>query len=218
MSGEVRAEFHRELERLDISVASLLGLIPEAIASATEALLRPDPSGVDAVEQWRSLVEDIYGDVEHTIEVVVARQSPVAGDLRFLLGCVRIVPGLHEVVDLIADVAAPGRRHISPSLTPRIVALTGELGHATSQVWATVEDGWSTRRPDVAKGLRREADAIAELRSVLGAELASGAVPLPVALEMAVVSRTYDRLVHHGLVVAARLRPLSTGAVTTPPG
>lgn len=208
MTGEARTDFHRDLERLDIAVGGLFGLIPEAVAAATTALLRPDPAGTEAVERWRNLVDDLYGDVEATIEVVVARQSPVAGDLRFLLACVRIVPALQEVVDLVAEVAAPGRRHIGPELTPRVTTLIEEVGRMTAALWSTVEEIWATRQADVAGSLRRQLDHLDDLRATLGAELSSGVLGLPVALELAVVSRTYERLAHHAQAVSARLAPL----------
>ena len=206
--GELRGEFHRQLERLDVSVASLLGLIPDAVTSATTALLVSDESIAAGLETWRTLVEELYSDVEHTIEVVVATQSPVAGDLRFLLACVRLVPVLHEVVDLVAEVAAPSHREIGEHLSSRAISLTEQLGAITSQLWSTVEQAWSTREPGMLRAVRELVDEASEARSALSAELASGAVSLPVALEMAVVARTFDRLARHARTSARQIAPL----------
>jgi phosphate transport system protein len=206
--GATRGEFHRELDRLDISVAGLLGLIPDAVVSATTALLVSDESIAAGLTRWRALVEELYADVEHTIEVVVARQSPVAGDLRFLLACVRLVPGLYEVVDLVAEVASPSHREIGEHLNGRVISLTERLGQLTSALWATVEEVWRGRSPVVARRVREQIDGISETRSTLVAELASGTVAVPVAMEMAVVCRTYGRLAHHAGSVARHVDPL----------
>jgi phosphate transport system protein len=208
MVGPARGEYHRELERLDLSVAGLLGLIPEAVVSATTALLVSDETIAAGLERWRDLVEQLYGDVEQTIEVIVARQSPVARDLRFLLACVRLVPGLHEVVDLIAEVASPSRQEIGEHLSPRAISLTERLGRFTSEVWVTVDEVWRTRDPAKLRLVREQAYSISETRSSLVAELASGAVVLPVALEMAVVGRTFDRLARQGVATARHMEPL----------
>jgi phosphate transport system protein len=197
MSSEVRGGFHQELDRLDISVAGLLGLVPDAVMTATTALLVSDGPGAEGVARWQALVEDMYRDTEHTIEVVVARQSPVAGDLRFLLACLRIVPVLHEVMDLVSDVAAPSHRAIGDHLTPRVIGLTERLGELTASAWEEVEAGWRTRAQRVAAVVRQRLDLVADARSALAAELGSGSLSLPVALEMAVVGRTFDRLGHH---------------------
>jgi phosphate transport system protein len=197
MASEVRGEFHRELDRLDVSVASLLGLIPEAVVSATVALSEPNGPDVDGLRRWQLLVGDMYADVEHTIEVLVALQSPVAGDLRFLLVCIRLVPGLHEVMDLIGEVAGPGRRSIGEHLTSRVRSLTGQLGGLIASVWEGVEAGWRSREARVVHVVRERIEVATDVRAALSAELGSGSLALPVALEMAVVARTFDRLGHH---------------------
>jgi phosphate transport system protein len=197
MAAEVRGEFHRELDRLDISIAGLLALVPEAVMRATTALLVSDEEEADSVHRWQVMVEDMYGDVEHTIEVVVARQSPVAGDLRFLLTCIRLVPGLHEVMDLISEVASPSRRAIGEHLTSRVISLTEQLGEQTAATWEAVEGGWRTRAERLVTTVREHQEIVADVRSALAAELGSGSLALPVALEMAVVSRSFERLGHH---------------------
>ncbi len=212
MTSEVRGEFHRELDRLDISVAGLLGLVPETIVTATTALLVSDQPRADDVERWRVLVEDMYADVEQTIEVVVARQSPVAGDLRFLLACIRLVPGLHEVMDLVSDVAAPSHRAIGDHLTPRVISLTEQLGELTGSAWEAVETGWRTRERRAGSVVHERLDLATDVRSALAAELGSGSLTLPVALEMAVVGRTFDRLGHHARQSARLVAPLAPRA------
>jgi phosphate transport system protein len=209
MTSEVRGEFHRELDRLDIAVGGLLGLVPEAVVAATTALLVSDESTADSLQRWQVLVADMYRDVEHTIEVVVARQSPVAGDLRFLLACIRLVPGLHEVMDLISDVAAPSHRAIGEHLTPRVISLTEQLGELTGSTWEAVEVGWRTREPRRTRVVRERLELAADARSALAAELGSGSLSLPVALEMAVVGRTFDRLGHHARQSARLVDSLS---------
>jgi phosphate transport system protein len=208
MAAETRGEFHRDLERLEIAVGGLLALVPDAVTAATTALLVSDESIADGLNRWRQLVEDLYADTEHTIEVVVARQAPVAGDLRFLLACVRLVPCLHEVVELVAEVAAPSHRAIGEHLTPRIISLCERLGELSSEVWATIDEVWKARDPAGLHSLRRQIDRIAEVRSALMAELASGGVTLPVAMEVALVARTFDRLAHQARNAERYLQPL----------
>jgi phosphate transport system protein len=214
MAPEVRGEFHRDLDRLDISVAGLLAVVPEAVVTATTVLLVSDEGRAEGIERWPTLVEDMYRDVEHTIEVVVARQSPVAGDLRFLLVCIRLVPGLHEVMHLIGEVAAPSHRAIGEHLTPRVISLTQQLGELTAATWEAVEAGWRTREERIVRLVRERQELVGDVRSALAAELGAGVLSLPVALEMAVVGRTFDRLGHHAgqsARLVASLAPRTAG-------
>jgi phosphate transport system protein len=208
MTSEARGGFHRALDRLDIAVGGLLALVPDAVVGATTALLVSDSDAADDLERWRRAVADMYSDIDATIEVVVARQSPVAGDLRFLLACIRVVPVLHEVVSLVADIAGPSRQGIGEHLTPRVISLTEQLGATTAGLWTAVGAGWERRDATELALVRSGVDEAGETRSSLAAELASGAVPLPVALEMAVTARTFDRLAHHAGRTARLLEPV----------
>ncbi|HLH47438.1 MAG TPA: PhoU domain-containing protein [Acidimicrobiales bacterium] len=208
MGPDRRGEFHRDLERLDIAVGGFFGLIPDAIEAATAALLYSDAEIAARVQRWRRLVEELYGDVERTIEVVVARQAPVAGDLRFLLACVRLVPNLQETVDLVADVASPSHLELAVHLPARAVAVTHQLGAEAASVWSRLGQLWAERSPAVLADVRSGVDELADRRSTLSAELASGSVSLPVALELAVVGRNFDRIGRQAENAAALVAPL----------
>lgn len=208
MSGETRVEFHRQLQRLDISIGSLFGLVPDAIGSAVGALVSADDDISTGLDHWRGLVGELYEDVDRTIEVLVARQQPVAGDLRFLLACVRIVPMLRESIDLVGDLAAQSHQGIGRFLTPRLTALVQRLGDQSRQLWSDLDDSWRLRDQNRLSTVRKQLDGISETRSVLSSELASGAVDLPVAIEMAVVGRIFDRLARKGYDTARCLDPV----------
>jgi phosphate transport system protein len=215
MAEETRGEFHRDLERLEIAVGSLFALVPDAVTKATTALLVSDEEVAAELDRSHHLVDELYADTEHTIEVVVARQAPVAGDLRFLLACIRLVPCLHEVVELVGEVAAPSRRAIGEHLTPRVISLCERLGELTSEVWASLDEVWQHRDPGGLLGLREQIDTLAEVRSALMAELASGGVSLPVAMEVSLVARTFDRLAHQARSAGRFIEPLVVAGQAT---
>lgn len=204
----MRVEFHRQLERLDISIGSLLTLVPDAVVTATSAVVGSDSEIGAGLDRWRSLVNGLYEDVDHTIEVVVARQQPVAGDLRFLLACVRIVPTLRDAIDLVGDLAAPSRRDIGSFLTPRVIALVERLGEQTRELWTDVDEAWRLRDEGRLQTVRKQVDGVSDTRSTLVTELASGAVDLPMAIELAMLSRIFDRLARRGLDTARCIEPV----------
>jgi phosphate transport system protein len=206
--SEVRSEFHRELEKLDISLAALLALVPDAIRTATTALLGGDEAVAARLEHWPQLVNDLYADVEQTCEAVVARQAPVARDLRFLFACIRLVPGLHDAVDLVADIASTATRGVEARLTPRLHALTEHLGHVTAETWVALAALWAERDTLHLEAVRARDDDLAEARSVLVAEVASGVVDVPIAMELALLARAYERLGRVATSAATIIGPL----------
>ncbi|MDQ2725337.1 MAG: hypothetical protein M3Y36_07565 [Actinomycetota bacterium] len=201
MEPELRSDFHRELDALDISVAALLGLLPEAIRAATEALLGAGDLA-QRVWAWRGLVEDLYGGVAGTVESIVARQAPVARDLRFLLGCVRLVPTLYDSVDLVADVGSPTTAGVGAAVGERTRALILEVGERTALTWAAVEDLWARRNEAATVAVRERDDTMAEVRSSLSAELGTGALDVSTTMQLALVGRSFERLGRHAATAA----------------
>ncbi len=203
MEPELRGGFHRELDLLSISLAALLGLVPEAVLDATGALLGEDPQIAQAVERWRNLVNDLYADVVRTAETIVARQAPVAGDLRLLFAAVRMVPTLYDTVDLIADVASPANRGVGRQLSDRTRYLTAELGAATAETWSGVGRLWDARDIAHLAALRQRDDALADIRSTFVAEVAAGQLDVSTAMEMALVGRSFERIGRHATTAGA---------------
>jgi phosphate transport system protein len=216
MASELRADYHRELDRLDISLGALLSVVPEAVDNATTALLSADAAVRVEVDRWRGMVDAISREVDRTVEVVIARQAPVAGDLRFLMACIRLAPVLADTVDLVGDVGSSVATVQSGPLPPRVQELVVAIGDAAADTWRTVADSWHKRNGPVAGTLRVRDDALADARSTLAAELTGGSLDLPTAVDLAGVARCFERIGRHA-VSAGRLISLMARPVATAP-
>jgi phosphate transport system protein len=78
-------------------------------------------------------------------------------------------------------------------------------------MWRTAADAYVERNPHAADMLRERDDEIDDLLVSLTAELASGVVTLPVAIEVALLGRFYERLGDHAVNLTERVRYLATG-------
>jgi len=202
MPEELRGAYHRELDQLDVAIATLLGLIPDAVDSATTALLSGDADMADSVVHWRSLVDDLYSDVEATIEAIIARQAPVARDLRFLMCCVRILPEVRDAVDLIGRIGAPEPVGFSKRLSTRVRTLAMSMGQLTAAAWTATGEHWRQRDVEVPRPPRtRMSEPLQEAHASLAAEISGGGLDVEAALEMALRTQAYDRLARHSSAV-----------------
>ncbi len=208
MSQELRGAFHRELDKLDLALATLLGLVPDAVGQATTALLAGDADLSETVARWRGLVSELYSDVDGTIEGVMARQSPVARDLRFLMCCVRVVPEVRDAMELIGWLGIPRRDALSDRLTPRMRRLTLSLSDVTAETWGAVDRLWRERQADALVAVRQRHDAQAEVHSSLMAEVAAGGIDVDGAIHMALIISGYERLAGHAMAIGRLVTPL----------
>ncbi|MDQ6927216.1 MAG: phosphate signaling complex protein PhoU [Actinomycetota bacterium] len=211
MPDELRTAFHRELEEIDRQVVQLFGLVSEGLAGATDALLSGDREAAKALVERDAMIDAVYVDVEDLVQRQIALQSPMADDLRFLLSVLRIVPELERSGDLTEHIAQRAARGLTPELTPRLRGLVEEMGRVGVDLWRGSCQAYTSRDGAAEPRLRERDDELDDLHVSFTAELASGTLSLPVAIEMALVGRFYERLGDHAVNIAARVRYLATG-------
>lgn len=209
---EFRTGFHREMERVDQQVRQLFALVTEGVAGATSALLTGDRQAARDLMARDRMMDALYIDIEDVVQRLFALQGPVAGDLRFLLSVLRIVPELERSGDLAEHIAARAARGITPELTPRLRGLVEQMGRVAVELWRDAAVVYDKRESGAAPRLRELDDELDELHVSFIAELAAGKVSVPVAIELALVGRFYERLGDHAVNVAARVDYLAASA------
>jgi len=205
VTTELRIAFHQSLDEIDGHVTQLFALVSEGLAAATDALLSADREAGRAVVQKDVVVDELYLRVEELALREVTLQGPVASDLSFLLSVLRIVPELERSGDLVEHIAARAARGLADELTPRIRGLVDQMGRVGVELWRMAADAYAERDGTAARRIEAGDDELDELHTSLTAEIASGSVSLPVAIEMALVGRFYERLGDHAVNIARRM-------------
>lgn len=208
---ELRLAFHGEMDKIDKQVVELFALVSEGVAGATEALLTGDRDAAQALMARDRMIDQLYHDVEDLVQRQFALQAPMSSDLRFLLSVLRIVPELERSGDLAEHIASRAARGLSRELTPRIRGLIESMGRVGVEMWRAAANAYEDRDGSAANRLRQRDDEIDDMHVSLIAEIASGTVPIPVAIEMSLIARFYERLGDHAVNVAERVRYLATG-------
>jgi phosphate transport system protein len=212
MPEETRVEFHRDLDEIDKKVVQLFALVAEGVGKATDAFLANDREAAESMADADAVIDELYCEVEELVQRQFALQSPMARDMRFLLSVLRIVPELERSGDLAEHIAARATRGVADNITPRIRGLIEQMGHIDTQMWREAADGYVDRDPHVAARLNERDDELDELHSSLTAELVTGQLSVPIALEMALVARFFERLGDHAVNIGERIRYIAEGA------
>ncbi len=211
MPEETRAGFHRDLEEIDQKVVQLFALVAEGVGKATDAFLANDREAAESMIETDAVIDQLYTEVEGLVQHQFALQSPMARDMRFLLSVLRIVPELERSGDLAEHIASRATRGVSDNVTPRMRGLIEEMGHIGTQMWREAADGYVDRDPHVASRLNERDDDLDELHGSITAELVAGHVDVPIALEMALIARFYERLGDHAVNIGERIRYMAEG-------
>lgn len=211
MPEELRVAYHRDLQTIEDKALRLFAHVAEGLAGATDAFLSGDREAAKALVARDQLVDDLYEDVETLVQHQFALQSPMATDLRFLITILRIVPELERSHDLAEHIAAAAARGLSAELTPRVRGLISEMGRVGVEMWRSSAIAFRDRAEEAADELVEVDDELDELHVSLTAELVSGALTVPVAIELTLIARYYERIGDHAVNIAKRVRFLAKG-------
>jgi phosphate transport system protein len=203
--SELRRVFHQQLNTIEGKVIQLFAFVAEDLAVATNALLSGDVDSLRIVSEREAIIDGLYRELEEIVNSQMALQAPVATDLRLLLSVLRIVPELERSHDLVVHIAECATHILSDDLSPRSRGLVQRMAGTADEMWNEATSSWYRRDRNAADRLEERDDELDSLHSALLAELASGRMTLPVAMEMTLVARYYERLGDHAVNIARRV-------------
>ena len=202
---QLRVGYHRDLDAINFKVVRLFALVSEAVAAANEALLGDDTDALATVRAGEKTIDGLMLDVEGDIERLLLLQAPVAGELRYALAIIRIVPELERSGDLAEHIAKRAGSGLVAQVTPAARGMLERMGTVTAQLWRAAADGFVDRDPLAGEALELADDELDDLHSALTAELLAGVVPAPAAADATLVARFYERLGDHAVHIATRV-------------
>jgi phosphate transport system protein len=207
-----RQEFGRALEAIEARVIELFAMVAEDLPGATNALLSSNNEVLGVLAERQQVIHALYPQIEKQVNREILLQAPVAGDLRFLLSVLRILPDLERSHHSVVEIASRADRVLSQDLSPRARGLVERMGNLVSGMWRQAADSWYQRDRSAAFTLAARDQEMDQLRSSLISELASGQMTLPVAVEMTLVACCYERLADHAVNIARRVIYLAGSA------
>ena len=210
-SHELRRRFHQQLDDIDARVIRLFALVTEGVAAASESLLAGDTEKARELTERDALVDQLEADLEQVAERELLMETPMAGDMRYLVSVLRVVPELERSGDLAEHIAQRAVAGLALRLTPTVRGLLEQLGITCVEMWQAAADAWAERDPEAAEHLDTVDDRIDSLHDQLVDELGIADIALPDALQTTLVGRFYERLGDHAVHIAERIRYLSVG-------
>ena len=210
----MRNVYHDQLDSIRDDLVTMVGLVGEAVAQGTGALLEADAQLAERVISNDARIDALREDIEERSFEVISLQNPVAGDRRMLVASLRMVAELERMGDLAVHVAKIARLRAPDMAVPLSVVPTvsrmatvaelmiGKVGHviAESDIAAAEELEQVDQEMD---RLRRTS-----FRELLGSDWKYGVEP---AVDVALLGRYYERIADHAVSIARRVVFLVTG-------
>jgi phosphate transport system protein len=204
-----------DLAEIDHQVARLFAMVSGGLAAATTAFLGGDREVASELIAKDPLIDQLQSSTEELVERALTHPSLGRDDLRMLIAVLRIVPELERSGDLVEHIALRTPQGLAREITPKARGFVEQMGSIGVEMWRQASDAYADRDPDSAERLRLLDDRLDDLHVRLSTELAESATSIPVAIEMGLVARFFERLGDHAVNVTRRVRylvPLPTTA------
>jgi phosphate transport system protein len=211
----MRASFHEELAALEAALQEEGDLVLRVLRSALNALARGDDELANEVIGFDDEIDRRYLQIETGVQSLLARQTPVASDLRLVLAVLRVNLHLERMADYCVTVAKltklMGDLHVSDE---KIMRSLEDMGQRAEQMIRVALDSFADRDYEKARSLndldelidRANRHAIEDVLS-LGDSLEEREY----GLRMLVVSRCVERIGDHAVDIGEQVGYLVTG-------
>jgi len=186
-----------------------------AIRHASAGLLELDRAAAEQVLAEDVVIDRLHDDIGEVVTELLARQQPVASDLRLVLSSVRMAADLERMGALAAHIAKIAlRRHPVTAVPPDAREILGQMAEAAAGMSEKVSVLLSSRDPIDAAQMSLDDDVIDALHiRLFELLLAEWRYGVEAAVDLALLGRFYERFADHAVGVARQVVYLVTGDV-----
>ena len=210
--AQLRASFQEELRELEELLDVESELVLRSVRAAVEALVTRDPELADEVIAFDDDIDEVYLRAQEAVELLLARQTPVASDLRLVLAILHSNVHFERMGDLCTTIAKLTK--LSADLPPDEVLLTAfrEMGERCEEMIRIALESLHARDATLAESLIH-LDELIDLsnRRVVSRLLELGPENLEWGLRAMVASRCLERIGDHAVDIGERAAFLATG-------
>jgi phosphate transport system protein len=186
-------------------VVRLFAMVGEAIAEATHALLAGDRELAKRVVQQDVEIDAIVvGLIAHVEGALTSTDVPPVASREELITLLRILPEIERNGDLAEHVARRAAQGLGSEMSPRSRGLVERMGEVAATIWREATDAIVDGDDNAVHHIEEIDDELDDLHVSLTAELVSGSMAVPVAVEVAMIARFYERFGDHCVNLARR--------------
>ncbi len=210
----IRSAFQDELDGVSQSLVDLTNMVSESIVKSSKALLSADLKLAEEVIATDAKIDDYQHDLDTRIIDIIARQQPVASDLRALITALRMSADLERMGDLSHHIAKVARlRHPNNAIPNDLVLAFTEMGYVAEKLSTKVATVITTRDTDMALQVEKDDDEMDDLhRKVISGIISNGSsITVESAIDLTLLGRYYERCADHAVAVARRVYFLVKG-------
>jgi phosphate transport system protein len=217
----MRDIYHDELDDIGKTLVAMTQLVQDAMERATNALLDGDLAGAERVISEDPQIDALREELNERTFQIIARQQPVATDLRVLVSTMHLVADLERMGDLALHVAKVARMRFPETAVPsELRDVISQMGTVALSLVGKVGAVIEGRDVALAQAIEAEDDSMDALHRKLFTLLLSPnwSYGIESAIDMTLLGRYYERYADHAVAVARQVVFIVTGRMPEPMG
>ncbi len=210
----MREVFQQELREVQDRLVEISTLVAGSIERATESFNESNVALAETVIEEDHKIDELAGALDELAIQILARQQPVARDLRIVVSALRISASLERMGDMAEHIAQLSRYRFPEKVVPKGLRGTfRDMGALDVEIAKKLTELLRTEDMSIAEDIRNEDDKVDALHlsvfdKVLG-ETWKGAAADTVDATLA--SRYHERFADHAVSIAKKVQYLATG-------
>lgn len=210
----MREVFQQELREVQDRLVQIAALVETSIDLATRAFSDSNVGLAERVIAEDHKIDQAARDLDELAIAILARQAPVARDLRIVVSALRISASLERMGDLAEHIAQLARYRFPDKVVPSSLRETFyEMGMLDVAVAKKLVRLLNTEDLALAEEIRNDDDRIDDLHvgvfdAVLGETWKGEAVD---TVDSTLASRYHERFADHAVTIAKQIQYLATG-------
>jgi phosphate transport system protein len=211
---KVREVFQAELAEVQERLVEIAELVAASIDKATRAFNESDVALAEETIGDDDRIDELAIALDELAITILARQQPVARDLRIVVSALRISASLERMGDMSTHIAQLARYRFPDKVVPRTLRPTfSEMGRLDVDIANKLTELLRTQDVRLAETIRNEDDKIDALHlsvfdKVLGETWKGQAVD---TVDATLASRYHERFADHAVSIAKKVLYLATG-------
>ena len=210
----MREVFQQELREVRERLVEIAELVAVSIDNATTAFNESNVSLAETVIADDAKIDAAAAELDELAINILARQQPVARDLRVVVSALRISASLERMGDMSEHIAQLARYRFPDKVVPKSLRGTfKEMGALDVEIERKLVELLKTEDVAIAEHIRNEDDKIDALHlsvfdKVLGETWKGEAVD---TVDATLASRYHERFADHAVSISKKVQYLATG-------
>lgn len=202
----VRIEFEKELSTLHQDIIRMGAHVEQAINEAVQALTDLDSEKARRVIANDDVIDEMEREIDRRCVEIIARQQPVASDLRDLTSTLKLITDLERIADHASDIS---ERIIALNALPNKVVVPHDvitIAEVSKQMLRGALDAYVTRNETMASEIIRMDDRVddlyAKLKKYLIHLMSVDSENVEQLVELLLICKYFERISDHAQNVA----------------